>query len=81
MQEADLRDKVVASVAAGFAEQIADPQELAPFASAREPEHPIQDFAFRAFRSCGYAMESLANRALLLGPHAMRYCLSRNLKL
>ena len=80
MQETDLRDKTAASVAAGFAEQIADPQELAPFALVRGSEHAIQNFVFRTFRSRDYAMESFANPPLLLSPQAARYCLARNLK-
>jgi acetylornithine deacetylase len=59
-QETDLRDKIAASVAAGFAEQIAYTKELVRFASVRGSEHTIQDFVFRTFRSRGYAMERFA---------------------
>jgi acetylornithine deacetylase len=54
------RDAIIASVEAGFAEQIAYTQELVRFASVRGAEHAIQDFVFRTFRSRGYAMERFA---------------------
>ena len=59
-QDADSRDAIIASVAAGFAEQIAYTQELVRFRSIRGAEHAIQDFVFRAFRSRGYALERFA---------------------
>jgi acetylornithine deacetylase len=60
MQDTSLRDKIAASVEAGFAEQIAYTQELVRFASVRGAEHAIQDYVFRTFRSRGYAMERFA---------------------
>ena len=52
-----LREKILASVEAGFAEQIAFTQELIRFASVRGAEHTCQDFVFRALRERGYAMD------------------------
>ena len=59
-QEAPLRDRIAASVKAGFAEQTAYTQNLVRFASVRGAEHAIQDHVFRAYRSRGYAMERFA---------------------
>ena len=55
-----LRDHVIASVEAGFIEQIAFTQELVRFRSLRGEEHAIQDFVFRALRERGYAMDRFA---------------------
>src|SRR3954449_536864 len=55
-----LRDHVIASVEAGFVEQIAFTQELVRFRSLRGEEHAIQDFVFRALRKRGYAMDRFA---------------------
>jgi acetylornithine deacetylase len=52
-----LRDRIIASVEAGFADQIAYTQDLIRFASLRGEEHAIQDFIFRTWRERGYAME------------------------
>ena len=52
-----IREKILASVEAGFAEQIAFTQELIRFASVRGAEHACQDFVFRALRERGYAMD------------------------
>lgn len=49
--------RILASVEAGFAEQIAFTQELIRFPSVRGAEHTCQDFVFRAFRERGYAMD------------------------
>ena len=54
---AALRDKILASVEAGFAEQIAFTQDLIRFPSLRGAEHTCQDFVFRALRERGYAMD------------------------
>src|SRR3954467_12904688 len=54
------RDHVIASVEAGFVEQIAFTQELVRFRSLRGEEHAIQDFVFRALRERGYAMDRFA---------------------
>ena len=59
-RDADPRDAIIASVEAGFAEQIAHTRELVRFPSVRGAEHAIQDFVFRAFRSRGFAMERFA---------------------
>ncbi len=55
--DAGLREKIVASVEAGFADQIAHTRQLVRFPSVRGAEHAIQDFVFREFRSRGYAMD------------------------
>ncbi|HWB45720.1 MAG TPA: ArgE/DapE family deacylase [Hyphomicrobiaceae bacterium] len=53
----DLKNRILAAVEAGFAEQVAFTQDLVRFASVRGAEHAVQDFVFRALRSRGYAME------------------------
>ena len=55
-----LRDRILASVEDGFAEQVAYTQELIRFRSTRGEEQAIQDFVFRAFRDRGYAMDRFA---------------------
>jgi acetylornithine deacetylase len=52
-----LRDRIVASVEQGFAEQVAFTREMIRFASVRGAEHAIQDFVFRALRERNYAMD------------------------
>ncbi|MDB5590030.1 ArgE/DapE family deacylase [Enterovirga sp.] len=52
-----LRDRIVASVEAGFAEQVAFTQDLIRFPSVRGEEQAIQDHLFRAFRDRGLAMD------------------------
>jgi acetylornithine deacetylase len=61
-----LRDRIVASVEAGFAEQVAYTQALMRFRSVRGEEQAIQDFVFRAFRDRGLAMDRfLMDRAAI----------------
>jgi acetylornithine deacetylase len=55
--EADLRDKIIASVEAGFADQLAFTQEMIRFPSVRGAEHTVQDFVFRQLSDRGYAMD------------------------
>jgi acetylornithine deacetylase len=55
--DAILRARIAASVAEGFAEQVAFTQALVRFASVRGQEHAIQDFVFRALRERGFAMD------------------------
>jgi acetylornithine deacetylase len=52
-----LRDRIAASVAEGFAEQVAFTQELVRLPSLRGEEHAIQDLVFRALKGRGYAMD------------------------
>jgi acetylornithine deacetylase len=52
-----LRDRIIASVAKGFDQQIAFTQDFIRFGSTRGAEHAVQDFVFRALRKRGYAME------------------------
>ena len=58
--ESALRDRIVASVNDGFAEQIEFTKALVRFPSLRGAEHTIQDFVFRALRDRGLAMERFA---------------------
>jgi acetylornithine deacetylase len=61
-----LRDRIVASVEAGFAEQVAYTQALMRFRSVRGEEQAIQDFVFRAFRDRGLATDRfLMDRAAI----------------
>ena len=55
-----LRDRIVASVGDGFAEQIEFTKTLVRFPSLRGAEHTIQDFVFRALRDFGLTMERFA---------------------
>jgi len=55
-----LRDRIVASVRDGFAEQIAFTQALVRFPSLRGAEHTIQDFVFRSLRDFGLTLERFA---------------------
>ena len=55
--EAALRDRIVASVNDGFAEQIEFTKTLVRFPSLRGAEHTIQDFVFRSLRDFGLTME------------------------
>lgn len=52
-----LRDKILASVEAGFAEQVAFTQELVRFPSLRGQEHACQDFLFRALKERGFTVD------------------------
>jgi acetylornithine deacetylase len=58
--ESALRDRIVASVSDGFAEQIEFTKALVRFPSLRGAEHTIQDFVFRALRDFGLTMERFA---------------------
>ena len=52
-----LRDRIMASVADGFAEQIEFTRTLVRFPSVRGAEHAIQDHVFRVYRDHGLTME------------------------
>ena len=52
-----LRRDILASVEAGFEEQIGFTQKLVSFPSTRGGEHAIQDFIFREFRQRGYGLD------------------------
>jgi len=52
-----LRDKILASVEEGFAEQVAFTQELVRFPSLRGEEHACQDFIFRAMKERGFTVD------------------------
>jgi acetylornithine deacetylase len=67
--EPNLRDRIIASVEQGFAEQIAFTQELVRFRSLRGEEHAIQDFVFRALRERGFAIERFAMDADAISRH------------
>jgi acetylornithine deacetylase len=55
-----LREQIIAAVAAGFPDQIAFTQEFVGFQSLRGCEHAVQDFVFRALKTRGYAMDRFA---------------------
>lgn len=55
-----LRDRILASVEAGFAEQLAFTQAMIRFPSTRGAEHTVQDFVFRALRERGFTMDRFA---------------------
>ena len=52
-----LTDKILASVEAGFVEQLAFTQELIRFPSLRGDEHACQDFIFRALKVRGFTLD------------------------
>jgi len=53
----DLRKAILASVDAGFDEQIAFTRKLVAFPSTRGAEHAVQDFTFRELARRGYVMD------------------------
>src|SRR3954469_11869349 len=53
----DLRERIVASVKQGFAEQLEFTKALVRFPSVRGAEHAIQDFVFRSLRDEGFALD------------------------
>ncbi|WP_159994331.1 ArgE/DapE family deacylase [Roseomonas sp. 18066] len=55
-----LRQQILDSVEAGFAEQLAFTQALIRFPSLRGAEHACQDFVYRALRDRGFAMDRFA---------------------
>ncbi|MCJ2089860.1 ArgE/DapE family deacylase [Methylobacterium sp. E-005] len=55
-----LAAEIEASVAEGFADQVAHTQTLVRFASLRGEEHACQDYVFEQFRARGYATERFA---------------------
>ena len=64
-----LADRIAASVADGFAAQVAFTQDLVRFPSVRGEEHAIQDHLFREYRSRGLAMERFAMDREALARH------------
>ena len=64
-----LADHIAASVAQGFAEQVAHTQALVRFGSIRGAEHAIQDFVFGSFRGRGYATERFGIDAAAIAGH------------
>ena len=64
-----LADRIAASVAEGFAAQVAFTQDLIRFPSIRGEEHAIQDHLFREFRARGLAMERFAMDREALARH------------
>jgi acetylornithine deacetylase len=55
--EHDLRERIIASVNEGFAEQVEFTKALVRFRSLRGAEHAIQDFVFRSFRDEALALD------------------------
>ncbi len=64
-----LRDKILASVDTGFAEQIAFTQELVRFHSVRRAEHACQDFVYRALRDRGFAIDRFSMDRVAIEAH------------
>ena len=66
-----LRDRIVASVSDGFAEQIEFTKALVRFPSLRGAEHTIQDFVFRALRHLGGSKfsEQHSDAPIVVGIH------------
>ncbi|MGU3286734.1 ArgE/DapE family deacylase [Methylobacterium mesophilicum] len=64
-----LAAEIEASVAEGFADQVAHTQALVRFASLRGAEHACQDYVFGAFRSRGYATERFAMDRAAIAAH------------
>ncbi len=56
----ELRDRVIAAVEDGFADQVALTQALVRLPSLRGQEHAVQDVVFRALRDRGYALDRFA---------------------
>ncbi|MDF2812830.1 MAG: acetylornithine deacetylase [Microvirga sp.] len=55
--DAELRNKIIASVEEGFADQLTFTQEMIRFPSVRGAEHTVQDFVFRQLANRGYVMD------------------------
>ncbi|CAA2159252.1 N-formyl-4-amino-5-aminomethyl-2-methylpyrimidinedeformylase [Methylobacterium brachiatum] len=64
-----LAAEIEASVAEGFADQVAHTQALIRFASLRGAEHACQDYVFGAFRARGYATERFAMDRAAIAAH------------
>ncbi len=64
-----LAAEIEASVAEGFAEQVAHTQALVRFASLRGAEHACQDYVFASFRERGYATERFAMDRAAIATH------------
>ena len=66
----DLCARILASVEAGFSEQIAFTQELIRFPSVRGAEHACQDHMFRALRERRYVVDRFAmDRDAIIAHH------------
>ena len=55
--DSGVRDKIIASVEAGFADQLEFTRQMIRFPSVRGAEHTVQDFVFRELSDRGYAMD------------------------
>ena len=64
-----LAAEIEASVAEGFADQVAHTQALVRFASLRGAEHACQDYVFAQFRARGYATERFAMDRAAIAAH------------
>ena len=65
----ELRRKILASVAAGFDEQVDFTRKLFSVPSTRGGEHAIQDFIFQAYRSRGYTLDRFAMDKAAIAAH------------
>src|SRR6478735_4284603 len=55
--DSGVRDKIIASVEAGFADQLEFTRQMIRIPSVRGAEHTVQDFVFRELSDRGYAMD------------------------
>jgi len=71
----NLREQIVESVKAGFAEQIEFTKALVRFESLRGAEQAIQDFVFRSYREYGLALDrfGIDRRRIEAHPGASKY--------
>jgi acetylornithine deacetylase len=67
--DANLRERILASVEAGFADQVAFTRELVRFPSIRGAEHTFQDFFFQALRQRGYLLDRFAMDRAAIAAH------------
>lgn len=67
--DTSLKNRIIASVEAGFDAQVADTQELIRFPSLRGEEQAIQDHVFRAMRERGLAMDRFAMDHATIAAH------------
>ena len=65
-----MRHRILASVEAGFAEQVVLTQQMVRLASTRGQEATVQDLVYRLLRDRGYAMERFAMDPESLAGHA-----------
>ena len=65
----DISERILASVAEGFEDQLAFTKELMRCPSTRGAEHAVQDIVFRALRNRGYPIERFEMDESTLSAH------------